>query len=221
VRFAFRSLLACVLSASLISLPAVGAGTPNRPLGFVLAAQDAQLDGNAAANGANIYDGDTVATGSGGQVRLQFAGNQVYFSPSSLAKLTTDGSLVTAVLTSGTAGFMSARGGAVAIRALDVLVRPQTAQPTTAQVTIIAPDELKIASIAGPLSLELDGEVYTISPGRTYGVKVVPDSLPPLQNDQFAARKRRGLIIFIFSVTAGVAALIYLHKELTESPDAP
>lgn len=221
MRFAMRSLLACILSASLISLPAVGAGTPNRPLGFVLAAQDAQLDGNAAANGTNIYDGDTVATGSGGQVRLQFAGNQVYFSPSSLAKLTTNGSVVTAVLTSGTAGFMSARDGSVAIRALDVLVRPQTAQPTTAQVTIIAPNELRIASVAGPLSLELDGEVYTITPGRTYGVKVVPDSLPPLQNGQFNALRRRRLVVVLFSVTASIAAITYLVKELHESPDTP
>ena len=98
MRFACRSLLACILSASLITLPAAEAGTPNRPLGFVLTAQDAQLDGNTAANGANIYNGDTVATGSGGQVRLQFAGNQVYFSPSSLAKLTTDGSVIEPLL---------------------------------------------------------------------------------------------------------------------------
>lgn len=220
MRFACRSLLACVLSASLISLPTLGAGVPNRALGFVLAAQDAQLDGNAAANGANIYDGDTVATGSGGQVRLQFAGNQVYFSPSSLAKLTTNGSVVTAVLTSGTAGFMSARGGAVAIRALDVLVRPQTEQPTTAQVTVMAQDELKVASIAGPLSLELDGGTYTLTPGRTYGVKIVADNTK-FQEGYVGARKRRGLIILVFATTAAVAGVVYLYKELTESPDAP
>ncbi|HEV2616937.1 MAG TPA: hypothetical protein VGU63_10050 [Candidatus Acidoferrales bacterium] len=219
MRFVFRSLLACILSASLISLPTFGA--PNRPLGFVLAAQNAQLDGNAAASGANIYDGDTVATSASGQVRLQFAGNQVYFSPSSLAKLTTNGSVVTAVLTSGTAGFMSARGGAVAIRALDVLVRPQTVQPTTAQVTILAPDELKVASVAGPLTLELDGLTYTLAPGRTYGVKIVADNTAPMQDEHFAARKRRGLIIFVFSATAAVAGIIYLVKELTESPDSP
>ena len=220
MRSACRSLLACILSASLISLPTFGAGAPNRPLGFVLAAQEAQLDGNSVANGANIYDGDTVATGPGGQVRLQFAGNQVYFSPSSLAKLTTNGSVVTAVLTSGTAGFMSARGGAVAIRALDVLVRPQTVQPTTAQVTVMAQDELKVASVAGPLSLELDGETYTLTPGRTYGVKIVADNAK-FQEGYVGARKRRGLIIFVFTATAAVAGIVYLYKEMTESPDAP
>ena len=219
MRFVARSVLACILSASLIGLPTFA--TPNRPLGFVLAAQDAALDGNVAASGANIYDGDTVATGSSGQVRLQFEGNQVYFSPSSVAKLTTTGSVVTALLTSGTAGFTSASGGAVAIRALDVLVRPQTVQPTTAQITIIAADELKVASIAGPLTLELDGEAYTLTPGRTYGVKIVADNATPFQNDQFAARKRRGLIIFVFSATAAAAALTYLIKELKESPDTP
>ncbi|HKV27604.1 MAG TPA: hypothetical protein VJN90_04965 [Candidatus Acidoferrales bacterium] len=190
-------------------------------MGFVLAAQDAQLDGNAAANGANIYNGDTVATGSTGQVRLQFAGNQVYFSPSSLAKLTTNGSVVTALLTSGTAGFMSARGGAVAIRALDILVRPQTVQPTTAQVTILAPDELKVTSVAGPLTLELDGQTYMLTPGRTYGVKIVADDAAPLQDDHLAARKRRALIIFVFTATAAISGIIYLVKELTESPDSP
>ncbi|HVB36350.1 MAG TPA: hypothetical protein VND42_03835 [Candidatus Acidoferrales bacterium] len=185
-----------------------------------MAAQDAQLDGNAAANGANVYNNDVVATGSTGQVRLQFAGNQVYFSPSSVAKLATNGSGVTALLTSGTAGFLSARGGAVAIRALDVLVRPQTVQATTAQVTIIAPDELKVASVAGPLTLELDGELYTLAPGRTYGVKIVPDDAK-LQEGYIGARKRRGLIIFVFAATAAIGASVYLYKELTESPDTP
>lgn len=221
MRFVCRSVLACILSASLIGLPIFAAPVPNRPLGFVLAAQDAQLDGNAAANGANIYNGDTVATGSTGQVRLQFAGNQVYFSPSSLAKLTTNGSVVTALLTSGTAGFMSARGGAVAIRALDILVRPQTVQPTTAQVTILAPDELKVTSVAGPLTLELDGQTYMLTPGRTYGVKIVADDAAPLQDDHLAARKRRALIIFVFTATAAISGIIYLVKELTESPDSP
>ena len=220
MRFVCRSILSCILSASLIGLPTFAAPTPNRPLGFVLAAQDAQLDGNAAASGANIYNNDVVATGSTGQVRLQFAGNQVYFSPSSIAKLATDGSGVTALLSSGTAGFLSAHGGTVAIRALDVLVRPQTAQPTTAQITIIAADELKVASVAGPLTLELDGELYTLTPGRTYGVKIVPDDTK-LQEGYIGARKRRGLIIFVFAATAGIAAITYLVQELQESPSSP
>ncbi|MHB8410698.1 MAG: FecR family protein [Candidatus Acidiferrales bacterium] len=219
MRFVCKGILACVLSVSLIGLPVFAAPTPNRPLGFVLATQDAVLDGNSAANGANIYNGDVVATGANGSLHLQFAANQIYFSPSSTATLNTNGPGVTALLQSGTAGFTSARGGSVAIRALDVLVHPQTAQPTTAQVTVMAPDELKVASVAGPLSLELDGETYSLTPGRTYGVKIVTDG--KFQEGYVGARRRRGLIIFVFAATAGLAGITYLVHELNESPSSP
>ena len=220
MRLICRGVLACVVSASLVSLPISAAPAPNRPLGFVLATQDAVLDGNLAANGANIYNGDVVSTGADGSLHLQFAANQIYLSPSTAATLKTDGAGVTALLQSGTAGFTSAQGGGVAIRALDVLVHPQTAQATTAQVTVMAADELKVASVAGPLSLELDGETYTLTPGRTYGVKVVADSAK-FQDNNYSARRRRGLVIFVFAAVAGVAAITYLVKELHESPDVP
>ncbi|MHB8526551.1 MAG: FecR family protein [Candidatus Acidiferrales bacterium] len=219
MRFVCRGILACVLAVSLIGLPVFAAPAPNRPLGFVLATQDAVLDGNSAANGANIYNGDVVATGAGGSLHLQFAADQIYFSPSSTATLNTDGAGVTALLQSGTAGFTSARGGTVAIRALDVLVHPQTAQPTTAQVTVMAPDELKVASVTGPLSLELDGETYNLTPGRTYGVKIVTDG--KFQEGYVGARRRRGLVIFVFAATAGLAGITYLVHELNESPSSP
>ncbi|MHB8410689.1 MAG: hypothetical protein ACYDDI_01935, partial [Candidatus Acidiferrales bacterium] len=147
------------------------------------------------------------------------AANQIYFSPSSTATLNTNGPGVTALLQSGTAGFTSARGGSVAIRALDVLVHPQTAQPTTAQVTVMAPDELKVASVAGPLSLELDGETYSLTSGRTYGVKIVTDG--KFQEGYVGARRRRGLIIFVFAATAAIAGITYLVQEKDESPSSP
>ncbi len=171
MRFAYRGVLACILSVSLIGLPAFATTAPNPPVGFVLLAHDTVLNGASAVSGTNIYNGDAVVTGPSGQLRLQFAANQIYFSPSSTATLSTSGTGVTALLQSGTVAFWSARGSAVAIRALDVLVHPQTAQPTTAQVTVMAPNELKIASVAGLLSLGLDGHTYTLTPGRTYGVK--------------------------------------------------
>jgi len=220
MRFAYRGVLACILSVSLIGLPAFATTAPNPPVGFVLLAHDTVLNGASAVSGTNIYNGDAVVTGPSGQLRLQFAANQIYFSPSSTATLSTSGTGVTALLQSGTVAFWSARGSAVAIRALDVLVHPQTAQPTTAQVTVMAPNELKIASVAGLLSLGLDGHTYTLTPGRTYGVKIVPDDTK-LQEGYIGARKRRGLIIFVFAATAGIAGITYLAKELQESPDVP
>lgn len=218
MRFLCRAVLVCILSASLIDLPAWAA--PNRTVGFILAAQNAQLDGVNAANGANVYNGDVVATGADGKVRFQFAANQVYLSPSSVASFNTDGAKVTTLLRSGTAGFTSAPGGLVAIRALDVLVRPQTAQTTTAQVTVIAPDELRVASIAGPLSVELNGESYTLTPGRTYGVKIVTETARFQDNQQTPIRNKK-LIITVFVLTAAAAGIVYLYKEMTESPDSP
>lgn len=218
MRILFRSVLACLVVVALVTLPVAAA--PNPALGYVLAAQNAQLDGLAAASGANLYNGDVLATGSRGNVHLQFAANQIYLSRSSGAAITNGASGVTALLTSGTAAFISTRGGGVAVRALDVLVRPRTPAPTSAQVTIMAPNELRVASMTGPLTLTLDGQDYTLAPGKTYGVKVVPENTK-FQDHVYSARKSRGLIIFIFAATAAVGGIIYLDRELQESPDTP
>ncbi|MFZ0213340.1 MAG: hypothetical protein WBE20_16490 [Candidatus Acidiferrales bacterium] len=219
MRSLWRSALASLLTALLVNLPAWAA--PNRSVGFVLAAQSAQLDGLTAASGTNVFPGDFVATDSSGLLRLQFAADQIYLLPSSAATLASNGAGVTATLASGTAGFSSAGGSPIAIRALDVMVQPQTPSATHARVTILGENELKIASIAGPLELELDGKTYVLAAGKTYGVEIADDTSKPVDNRVHHGRTKRRLIIFLFGATAAIAGTVYLVKELNESNDVP
>lgn len=219
MRSALRSALALLLAACLISLPVMA--TPNRAIGFVLQAQGAQLDGSNAINGTNVYAGDVLGTDPRGTLRLQIAASQIYLFGSSAAALTADESGATTSLTSGTAGFSAAPGAAVAIRALDVTVRPKTQDATRAQVTVNGPSELLVTSLRGELTLELDGQSYSMAPGRTYRVQVETKDQKAMDAGRHLARHQRNLIFLVFGGAAAAYGGMVLYHELTESPDKP
>ena len=214
-----RTVLVSLLVASLADLPVATAA--NRALGFVLVAQSSQIDGVAATSGADVFPGDALATAADGGIRLQFGADQIYMPASSAVTLANGDDGLMAVLSSGTIEFAAPRGVGIAVRAADVLVRPGTPQATHAQITVLASNELKIASVSGPLALELDGTSYTLAPGRTYGVKIVDAAASEQNGANHLARKRRRLLMFLLFTTAGVAAVIQLVDELNESPDTP
>lgn len=219
MRTALRSALALLLAACLISLPVMAA--PNRALGFVLQAQSAQLDGSTAINGTNVYAGDVLGTDPRGTLRLQIAASQIYLFGSSAASMVEDESGATTSLTSGTAGFSSAPGATVAIRALDVTVRPKTQDATHAQVTMNGPQELLVTSFRGDLTVELDGKLYSMAPGRTYRVQVQSQDQKTMDASRHPARKQRNLVFLVFGGTAAAFGGMVLYHELTESPDKP
>jgi hypothetical protein len=219
VRAVCRTVLVSLLVASLADLPVATAAS--RALGFVLAAESSQIDGVAAASGANVFPGDALSTNPDGGMRLQFGTDQIYVPASSAVTLADGGDGLTAVLSSGTLEFAAPRGTGIAVRAEGVLVRPKTPVATHAQVTVLAKDEMKIVSVTGPLELELDGTSYTLAPGHAYGVKVVEDAEDNQKAANHPARRRRGLIILLFAGTAAAAGIIQLVDELNESPYTP
>jgi hypothetical protein len=217
-----RMVLVSLLVASLADLPVATAA--NGALGFVLAAESSQIDGVAAASGANVFPGDALSTNPDGGMHLQVGGDQIYMPASSAVTLANGDDGMTAVLSSGTLEFAAPRGTGIAVRAEDVLVRPGTPQATHAEITVLASNELKIASVSGPLELELDGTSYTLAPGRTYGVRIVDDNEDDQNAQKRPARRRRRLLLFLFLTTAGVAAtieIIDLHRHHHPSPVSP
>lgn len=207
------------MTVCLVCLPVMAA--PNRALGYVLEAQSAQLDGNSALNGTNVYAGDVVGTDARGTLRLQIAAGQIYLLGSSTASLNGDENGAAALLTSGTAGFSSAQVPGVAIRALDVTVRPKAAEVTHAQVTVSGPQELIVTSIRGPVELELDGKTYTVGPGRTYRVQVQDSDQKTMDANRHRARTQRTLVFLVFGGAVAAYGGMVLYHELHESPDKP
>lgn len=213
-----RSVLITTLVASLANLPAAEAA--GRALGFVLQAQSSLIDGVAATNGSNVFAGDALATNPNGRIHLELGGDQIYIPASSTVTLANGKDGVTAVLSNGTLEFASPQGAGITVRADDVLVRAKTPQMTHAQVTLLSDSELKIATVTGPLELDLDGKSYTLAPGRTYGVRIV-DSGDKAQYPPKLALNQRKLVIFLLAATTAIAAIIYIEQELHESPEVP
>lgn len=218
MRICCRAVLVAILVVSLADIPAAGAA--DRALGFVLQTESSRIDGIAATNGSNVFAGDALSTNPDGRIHLQFGADQIYIPASTQVKLASGNEGVTAVLSAGTLEFAAPQGAGFAVSADDVVVKPKTPQLTHAQVTVLSKDELRIATVAGPLDLEMDGESYTLAPGRTYGVRIVNSG----DNGQYQPQptiSRRKLIIFLFGVTAAVATVIYMIQEMQESPYFP
>lgn len=214
-----RAVVVLALVVSLADLPAAMAA--NRAMGFVLAAQSSQIDGYAATNGSNVFAGDALVTNPEGRIALRFGADQIYVPASSAVTLANGKDGLMAVLSAGTLQFAAPQGVGMAVRADEVLVRPKAPAATHAQITILKPDELRIAAVAGPLELELDGETYSLAPGRTYGVRIVEDDRKENTDVNHPARRRRRLLLFLFLAAAGAAAILQLVDELHESPYEP
>jgi hypothetical protein len=212
-----RALLVAVLVASLVEAPVWGASA--KAVGIVVQAQDAQLDNLAAADGANVYPGDSLATGAGNAIlRMRSGATQLYLLASSSATVADSPTGLSAVLRQGSAGFGSSALGAVEVHTPLATIRPKTAQPTHARVTITGPNELLITSYHGALEVAADDQVYTVADGTSYRLVAEPE--PAFGRGDRSGRKRKTLLLLI-----GLAAVtvmgVYIYQELTESPDGP
>lgn|GEM_PF-2104899 len=215
-----RVVIAFVLVLLLAGIPAEAVINP--VLGFVITAQKSLINGIPVAGGTNVTAGDVFATNANGGVTLRFGTNQVYIPGSSTVSFGRSNRQVLATVSNGSLEFTSPAGTGVAVSADGILVTPKDPQPTHAQITLLSNAEIEVASVTGALNLQLDGTNYTLTPGRTYGVTIV--NAAPVTG-QFTTgvtpRRRRNLIIVLFAATAAVAAAMYIHKELHESPAVP
>lgn len=225
MRILCRTVVVWLLVASLADLPAAIAA--NRAAGFVLEAQGSEVDGAAATSGTSVFAGDQLSTAENGGMRIQLGANQIYMLPASAVTLANENDAVTAVLSTGALEFTTPNGAGVAVRAEDILIHAKAAESTYAQITVLPNRQLEIASISGPLSLELDGESYSLAPGRTYGVRVIDDSQDQQSNQSMqtkpAKKRRRKLVVFLLLGSAGAATLIIAlkHRSHHESPYTP
>lgn len=216
MRVMCRSALIFLLIMCLAELPAEAA--ESRALGFVQNAQSSFVNNVPAANGTNLIAGDALSTESDGSAVLRLGVNRIFIPSKSGIALKVGNQSIIATVTHGSAEFNSPEGSGIALSVDDVMVRPKTPEMTRAQVTLVSSNELRIASLAGPLELELDGKSYSLTPGRTYGVRIVDEQ----ESGPFrSARSSRKLIILVLAATAAVAGIIFLVKELHESPEVP
>ena len=222
-----RSCLVVFLMVGMLNLPVFAAN--EKPLGMVIQAEEAQLGSAKATVGATVYPGDSIATGTGGTMRLKVGSGQLYLLSASAATLAENTAAFHAVVNRGTVGFSSP---AVEPFELDTplgIVRP-AAGATYGQVTLTGPREMIVSAYRGDLIVDNNGELHTIPEGKSFRVSMDLDPAQP-QPNAAAPQGPYGTGVkpavnphFIIKLTAvaivGVATY-FIYQELSESPSKP
>jgi hypothetical protein len=202
-----KSTLLALLVLSIASvMPVMAAPAGSASAGIVLQAAHAYVSADTATSGATVFAGDTIATGDAGTLQVRFGNAQAYLLPHSSATVQEGGVGFGATLTAGTVVLSSAGGEGFRLVADGATMRPASAQPTTAQVTMVNSHELTLTSQKGPLEISMDGEVKTIPEGSSYRMVVEPAAAgsPAAQNGPNSAGSNHFLLFALILVGVGV-----------------
>jgi ferric-dicitrate binding protein FerR (iron transport regulator) len=176
LRLIARSMLAAILVAGMLDLPAMAAA--GRPVGMVVNAESARLGEANAAMGADVFAGDALQTDPGGTLRLKLGSTQLYLGSASAATLGQQENRLQVRLVRGMLGFSSAAGDQFQVETPIGIVRSADGQRAFGEVTITGPQSILVASYHGALLLSGSGGERTITEGDAYNVSLAPDPNP-------------------------------------------
>ena len=224
-----RSVARPCIAAMLVGLMAFpGFAANEKPLGFVIQAQSAQVSDAKVAIGTTVYPGDRVQTDAGGALRLRMGTTQLYLLASSSATLGQRSDALFAEVLRGTVGFSSNGADQLELEVPEGVIRAANGQPAYGQVTIVGPAEIVVSAFHGSLVLDNDGELHTIPEGKSYRVTMdlepaatAAPVIPAYRDDANttpAKRKRRKLAFFLLFGGVGALASYGIWTELSESP---
>jgi hypothetical protein len=225
-----RAVLAGLLSYSLLLMPVNGSTAA--PMGTITAATSAHVGATPASSGSTVFGGDHLSTEKLGSIQIRAGAARFLLSGASSALLNEKSEIPAATLLSGTAVFSAASAKAFVLHASTADIRPESNQPTVAQVTYVNDKELRVKSTRGALAITVEGETQIIPDGGAYRVILDPDSYYASESPQGPAGAGGGgggrsprkagrshfllIAIIVISVATGVA----LYEAL-QSPDKP
>ena len=167
-------------------------------------------------------------------MQLRTSAARLRLSGASSVSIDANSGTPSATLLSGTAVFSTANAKAFALHASTALIRPESDQPTVAQVTYVTAKELQVRSSRGSIAITVDGETQIVPEATAYRVILDPDSYysasdnPSSQGPQgVGGGKNRGPLkagrshfLLIAIVITGIATGVALYEAL-QSPDRP
>jgi len=212
-----------LLVASLAQAPLLSAAAEtdsSRPLGVVMQAEAALIARDTVATGATVFDGDALATGTAGLLRVRFGSSQMYMLQDSSAVVHRATAGFTAELGRGTVVVSALPGQPFRLLADGVTIRPSHDQTTVAQVTRVNANELMLTSRKGALEVALDSEMRTIAEGTSYRLMISPEDAPQDSNVPVPTAKSSKRLIFIIAGAALVVTTLVV-LEAVESPSKP
>src|SRR6202140_3437117 len=166
-----RSLVAAVLVLAMGFTPGWSASGP--AFGTVVSAEGANVGGGSLSAGTTVFGGDRLFTTGTGSVQVRAGAARFLLSGDSAAILAKDEISPAASLTRETAVFSTATSKAFVMHVGSMAIRPETAQPTVAQLTVIGPRQLMVRSTRGSVSVGVDDDVCVIPEGISYRIVLV------------------------------------------------
>ena len=167
------------LLVSAMSNPSVVAAA--KPLGTVVAAENAHLGDAVLTLGTNVFPGDFLQTDSSGTLRLRIGLTQMYLAAGSAALLESAPDQATgrsgAQLVRGTVGFSSALPDSFQLDTPVATVRPYRGS-VFGEVTLVGPNTIVVAAYRGSLLVTGNGAERVISEGDSVNVSFLPDPDP-------------------------------------------
>lgn len=226
-----RAMFCVVLSFVFVVSTALGASAP--PLGTITTALGAHVGSAAATTGATIFSGDRLSTLQTGSLQVRTSAARLMLSGASAVTMSEGGETPGAILQQGTAVFSTANAKAFVLHASTADIRPETDEPTIAQVTYVNAKELIVRSTRGSIAITVEGETKIVPEAMAYRVILDPDSYPGVVSDaqgpegagsggkRGVPRKAgRSRFLLLAIIVTGVGTGIALH-EVLESPNKP
>jgi hypothetical protein len=231
---ALRCAVASILVFTIGLTPSWGVTGP--AFGTVVTAERARVGGGSVSAGATVFSGDRLFTDETGSVQVRAGSARLLLSSASTAVLAKGESSPSASLTRGTAIFSTSNSKAFVLHVGSMLIRPETDQPTVAQVSVTGPKQLMVRSTRGSLTIAVDDDVRVVPEGMAYRIVLDPSEAELSAADAAAAQGPQGVgargrghaprmagrnrfIWYAIGVAAAVT-FIALWKAL-ESPDRP
>jgi hypothetical protein len=164
------------LSTSLLATPSWGSS--DLGLGTVVFAQRAHIDAAQTSVGATVFAGDRVDTEPGGSLQIRSGVTRLVLSGSSRLVWGPNGDSPSATLTGGTAAFSTAGARALVLHASTAAFKPQSDEPTVANVTLLNAKELLVRCSRGAVLIAVEDDVRVIPEGAAYRIVLDPDLAP-------------------------------------------
>jgi hypothetical protein len=224
-----RAVLAVVVAYTLFLMPVSGA-TP-AAIGTITSATSAHVGAASASSGSTVFGGDHLSTEKLGSLQVRAGAARFMLSGASSAAVDDSAAIPSARLLASTMVFSTAHAKAFLLHASTADIRPQTDQPTVAQVTYINDKELQVRSTRGSLTITVDGETQVVPEAMAYRVILDPGSYYAAENAQGPRgvgtrqggpplKAGRSHFLLIAIIITGIATGVALYEALVSS-EAP
>lgn len=218
-----RSILALVVSFSMVFAPAVSAAGPEA-MGRLSAEGAAKINGVAMPTGTTVYDGDRVSAGQKSMATITLTGgNRILVAENSQAQVRKVGTQMGVSIEQGGLGFAQLKGEPVLVEALGVILRPVGNGPVS-YMTKIESKALVLTAVKGDVRVEGRTSSHVVPAGKTMRFELgestaaAPQGPSGVGASSFASAKAVIITAIIIGAALSIALPLALGDDDSVSP---